>query len=798
VRVDQPAFRFALIYTVIGIGWVLLSGDLARWVAPELLAHSSIFVWPGLVFVLSTALILYLATRRPASQSTDLQSGETQRTGRGALIVVFGLLAGVIVSSGVSGVAYTARHHKEAQVVRLKAIADLKSRQISAWLEARGEHAALLSSDDELIRLYRSSQQLPEEGITARLRARLEAYRHRLNYQEVLLLGDEGPVARAVGGERFVASPVLLETVRHALETGRIRFTDLYRSQTDPTEIHIDFVAPLSAVEGQPRLAVVLRVNPHHFLYPFIQSWPVPSKSAETLLFRSDGDHVLFLNELRHRSDTALKQRVSLGEKRLLAVQALEGRLNGGEVVEGIDYRQVEVVGVAKRIEGTAWYLIAKVDKEEIYAQAKSDAGWIALVAALILLVTASAFRLIDRRLAERLFMIQNRQQAEKLQALQLLDSIAEGSTDGIYAKDQSGRYLLVNRALCRFLGKTRAEILGREDDDVLQPVDAERLKESDRQVLSVGHIATSEEMWRTAYGIRTFMTTRGPLQNQQGKAVGVFGIARDITERKQQERDLRASEARFRAIFNGVSAAILLHDPKSGAILDVNAQMTQMYGYDRKAASRLRIADLSANTPPYTEHEALTYFANAEKGEAPVFEWLARHRNGSLFWVEMSVRRAEIAGRICNLVLARDIRERKQAEHIVRERILMQEQINLLSQAVEQSPSSIMITDTAGNIEYVNRRFTQVTGYTKEELIGQNPRILRSDATPPEVHHGLWEAISTGQEWSGQLQNRKKNGELFYELEHIIPIRDTAGRVTNYLAVKEEVSEGKHFGNKG
>lgn len=798
MTVDRRAFRFALIYTVFGVGWVLLSGRLMLKLAPDLLVYSSIGTWNGLAFVLATAFVLYLGTARLTRQPDSTPGDELANTGRGALILVFGLLASVIVLVGLGGVAFTASNQRENEVQRLQAIANLKSGQIEAWLEARREHAVVMRSDATLVELYRRWRQLGDEASHARLRARLGIYRQDLNYQDILLLDEQGTAARASGGGRSAPPPILAEAARKALESGQVRSTDLYRSQPSGREIHLDFVAPLPATEEEPRLVVVLRVNPDHFLYPFIQSWPVPSASAETLLFRRDGDDVLFLNELRHRSDTALKQRVSMAQTQLLAVQALEGRLGPGGLVEGVDYRPVPVLGVVKRIAGTNWYLVAKLDKFELHAQARRDAGWIALASILALVIAAAAIGLIHQRRELRLSLLQSRHQAEKLQALQLLDAIAEGSTDAIYAKDVAGRYLLVNRELSRFLGKTRAQVLGQDDAAVFQPLDAERLKESDRQVMDSGEVATSEEMLRTAGGIRTFLTTRGPLQDAQGQVVGLFGIARDITERKQQERELRASEARFRAIFDGVNDAIFLHDAKSGAILDVNAQMTQMYGYGRKEARRLGIAELSAGVPPHTEKDALRWFGRAERGETPVFEWLARRRDGSLFWVEMSVRRAEIAARACIVVLARDIGERKQAESILRERIRLQEQIGMLSQAVEQSPVSIMITDTAGNIEYVNRRFSDVTGYSKEELIGQNPRILQSGETPREVYQQLWETIAAGREWCGELRNRKKSGELFWEYERILPIRDTAGRITNFLAVKEDITERKRLAAAG
>lgn len=111
------------------------------------------------------------------------------------------------------------------------------------------------------------------------------------------------------------------------------------------------------------------------------------------------------------------------------------------------------------------------------------------------------------------------------------------------------------------------------------------------------------------------------------------------------------------------------------------------------------------------------------------------------------------------------------------------------LSQAVEQSPASVVITDASGAIEYVNPRFTHVTGYKQDEVIGQNPRILKSGQQPPAVYRELWRTLISGADWRGELQNRKKNGTLFWESAAISPLRDRDGRITHYVAVKEDIT---------
>jgi len=119
-------------------------------------------------------------------------------------------------------------------------------------------------------------------------------------------------------------------------------------------------------------------------------------------------------------------------------------------------------------------------------------------------------------------------------------------------------------------------------------------------------------------------------------------------------------------------------------------------------------------------------------------------------------------------------------------------EELDKYVQAVEQSPASVVITDTEGTIEYVNQRFTAVTGYTDDEAIGANPRVLKSGEMAPEVYEELWATITAGKEWRGELHNRKKDGTLYWEQASISPLCDEAGITTHYLAVKSDITEAK------
>src|SRR5690606_20709780 len=153
--------------------------------------------------------------------------------------------------------------------------------------------------------------------------------------------------------------------------------------------------------------------------------------------------------------------------------------------------------------------------------------------------------------------------------------------------------------------------------------------------------------------------------------------------------------------------------------------------------------------------------------------QYSLRVEDGSVFWIEWTITR--IADKSSEgfeyQAVGIDMSEHK----------LLEEQLSKISAAVEQSKSTVIITDTQGTIEYVNQRFTEVSGYTATEAVGKSTRILKSDKVDKEVYKQLWETISSGKEWQGELLNRKKNGELYWELVSISPVKNSDDQTTNY-----------------
>ncbi len=279
------------------------------------------------------------------------------------------------------------------------------------------------------------------------------------------------------------------------------------------------------------------------------------------------------------------------------------------------------------------------------------------------------------------------------------------------------------------------------------------------------------------------------------GIAVGMRHAGRHVRDRDEAERSLQAAKDYTDQIIGSMSEMLLVIAP-DGTLITVNTTTCNTLGYQEEEliGHPARMLFLKEDSIPILLNQGDTSFKQtdshsfASADAANRFESFLCTKNGSRIPVLCSA--SAIGGKEghpCDIVcVAQDITERKDAD----------EELRKLSLAVEQSPASVVITDTQGIIEYVNPRFTNVTGYSAEEAIGQNPRLLKSGNRPKESYRKLWDTILGGNIWTGAFENRKKNGELYWEEASICPIRDAGGSVTHFVAVKQDITRRKETEN--
>jgi PAS domain S-box-containing protein len=214
--------------------------------------------------------------------------------------------------------------------------------------------------------------------------------------------------------------------------------------------------------------------------------------------------------------------------------------------------------------------------------------------------------------------------------------------------------------------------------------------------------------------------------------------------------------------------------------ILEVNDSYCQMSGYSYDELLKMKISDLESNEDSKDISDRIKRILSTGFDR-----FITRHKrkDGTYFFVEISVTYLSTDENYF-VVFINDITDRMK----------VLEDLTKFSKAVEQSPVSIVITNNKGIIEYVNPKFCELTSYSKEEAIGQNPRILKSGQTPPEYFRNLWQTILSGNKWYGELLNKKKNGDLYWEAVSISPIFNNQNQITHFIGVKEDITDRKKY----
>ena len=247
-----------------------------------------------------------------------------------------------------------------------------------------------------------------------------------------------------------------------------------------------------------------------------------------------------------------------------------------------------------------------------------------------------------------------------------LLSTVINAIPTFVYFKDTESRFITANNATAEVMGaKTPQDLIGKTDRDYYPPEMAEKFFSDEREIIRTGKpLLNIEEQIRASSGeTKWLLTSKVPTYDKSGRITGIVGVGRDITERRQAEEALVISEESYRAIFNTANDAIFILDIETAQIVDVNDKACEMYIYPKEEILRLSIHDLSLGEPPYTQNDLLGLIDKASRGEAQLFEWVAKDKAQRLFWVEVNLKRAVIGGKYRILAIVRDITERKQSE---------------------------------------------------------------------------------------------------------------------------------------
>ncbi|HSG22560.1 MAG TPA: PAS domain-containing protein [Azonexus sp.] len=407
--------------------------------------------------------------------------------------------------------------------------------------------------------------------------------------------------------------------------------------------------------------------------------------------------------------------------------------------------------------------------------------------------------------------------EAERLR----LSAIVNGVGAYIYIKGLDYRYQFANQAVCDLIQRSLAEVVGHEDAVFFDADTAANLRRNDRRVIEDGESLRQieENVLQSGSEKQVFLSVKVPMRDSAGQIVGLLGVSSDITEQQRIKNALHEVSNELEATLHAIPD-LLFEIDETGLYLNIWANDPDDLLHSREALLGRRIDEVMPPEAASICRAALNEAAETGRSHGrrlllplPVghqwFELSITEKPGNWQPRRFMVLSRNVSERVADQASAAEARiemqellaqadaSRLALLSILEDQKIAEASLRKLSLAVEQSPEAVVISDLDANIEYVNQAFLDGTGYTPEEILGKNSRILQSGLTPSHTYQALWAALAKGQAWSGQLINKRKNGEIYYEHALISPIRQPDGTTTHYLAVKQDITEKKRIGEE-
>ncbi|MGC9947470.1 MAG: PAS domain S-box protein [Bryobacteraceae bacterium] len=404
---------------------------------------------------------------------------------------------------------------------------------------------------------------------------------------------------------------------------------------------------------------------------------------------------------------------------------------------------------------------------------------------------------------------ITERKEAEKklLREKAFTDAIIDNVPGLFYLLDKRGKAVRWNRRAEHTTGYTLDEGSRMDPVEFFPGADRAAAAEAVRKVFVEGHAELDANLALKNGAVIPYYFSAARVSFEGEDYLIGNGI--DISARKEAEKALRDSEEKFSRAFRNSPVILSISTLQEGRYLEVNNTFERITGWRREEVVGRRRDEIAIRTDEARQEAARRIRSS---GGYHNLESEFRTRSGELRVARVSAETIEFVGQTCVLTVGEDITEQKGFERELRalneglERRVKErtaelekavEGLHMLSQAIENGPASVMIADPEGNIEYVNPKFCETTGYSKDEAIGKKANLLKSGVHPPAYFQHLWTAIQAGETWQGEFCNRKRNGDVYWESACISTVRDAQGQPRHFVAITEDITALKQAGEE-
>lgn len=375
----------------------------------------------------------------------------------------------------------------------------------------------------------------------------------------------------------------------------------------------------------------------------------------------------------------------------------------------------------------------------------------------------------------DKIIALQKNTQEKLKKSESYLRAILDSFPFFVWLKDTNSNYLAMNKAAARAVGLDDSlKIVGKSDLDVFPEDMANSFRADDKEVMKSLQKKELEELIEDNGERRWHETYKAPILDENGNLFGTVGFARDITKDKDSEEELKL----MKYALDHVQEAVYLTG-RDGIFKYVSDGSVHQLGYTKEELKKMEVADIN---PDFSVSYLSDIFTKLEKNSSATF--IARHKNkqGDIFPVEINANYIEYRGEQYSLAFVRDITSRKKNE----------DKLKLSASVFTYAREGIIITDAHNNIIDVNDAFSEITGYSRDEVLGKNPSILQSKSNDKKFYDELWESLRRDGFWSGEILNHKKNGEEYFESTTISSVYGDNKVVQNYVAIFTDITQQK------
>ncbi len=693
----------------------------------------------SLVLSLLSIILLYLSGLDvyPASLIFRQSKDEKKKGFPGNIsVLVFMLFAISVIVAGAVYIRQQVNNYTASREKELSAIADLKADQISRWYNERNGDAQLIFggyfAQIESYKLITGITRTNDFNYVLRWMHSIQAY---YSYEACILYNNAGKVIIGTDDPNAYMYPVYDFTFRKALVSKKTIFSDItsYTDRSGKVKLHLGFWIPVLNPDNPDAPAVgawLMQINPYHYLFPMVQSWPTSSKSAETLIIEKQNNSVCYISILKHNNASPLSIHIPITKDSQMpsirAVQGFEG------IMEGIDYRGTPVLSALRRIQYTPWYMIAKIDRTEIIEPLRRQALTVGLILFILLVSAALTIGYWEK------WMFLEKSESVAREWKSTFDSVI----DVIWQLNKDFKIIRSNSSIQNIFGVSPDRIVGEYCWKLVHGTDAP-IPECPIIQMKKTLKRTSVEMQLKGHWVNI---TVDPILNQENILEGAVHIIRDISSQKQAETALKDSEMRFRELFEHMSSGVTIYNAINGGedfiILGMNSSGESMTYTKRDDIIGKSVL---STFPGVKEMGLFDVLKKVNQSGLPIHYPTNYYTDGRLdSWFDNYVIKLE-TGEIVSIFDDVTIRMKAEQEN------------RFLARLLENSSQPFAVIYPGGKITKSNNAFRQMIGYSETEELNTN------ELTPPDwaeiEDKNVNELIETGRPVRFEKEYIRKDG---------------------------------------